>query len=233
LHTLRGVSFSDVPAAAIAAALPRLQTLHVNNADANFAVSAFYDELLPRLRSFRLVGAWPETSDTTMAADVVPLPLLEDLKWPDGDVHLSRGFMAARPSMLNISNATLVEWLKAADDADPGLLTATSPLVRVRTLTLRFEETDPVAATLARLLRAAPHLRQLTFNVDSRDRLRWVLSEGLSPVFAGLVHPRLRHVAIIGQRPPLDVSDGCGVRLREHHFPRLRRLTVAEEEHPV
>jgi hypothetical protein len=31
LHTLRGVSFADVPAAAIAAALPRLHTLHLNH----------------------------------------------------------------------------------------------------------------------------------------------------------------------------------------------------------
>jgi hypothetical protein len=233
LHTLRGVSLSGVPAAAVAAALPRLHTLHLQH-DGNavdFAVAAFYDELLPRLRSFHLEGAWPKANDEARLASVQPLPLLEDLTW-GCDVGIPRRLMGARPSTLDIVDAALVGWLRAAHGA-------ASPVTRVRALTLRFEDSPPDAATLARLLRAAPHLRRLTVSADNPDYVRWALEDeddfeftnSPEPPFAGLTHPRLRHFAISGDVP--DVPDGCGVRLRERFFPRLRRLTVDEEEYPV
>jgi hypothetical protein len=237
LHTLRGVSLCDVPAATIAAALPRLHTLHVHHAnsdDVDFPVAAFYHELLPRLRSFHLEGPWPDTRDETEATDVPALRLLEDLKWSSEEVRLPRQLMAARPSTLNISDVDLVEWLTAEDGASADSSTATLPLDRVRALTLRLEgETSPEAAFMAQLLRGAPHLRRLTFHTYGWAHLSWVLSDEFTSE-QGLVHPRLRHVAFTSECV-LDGSSpgGCGARLRQRHFPRLRRLTVAEEEYPV
>jgi hypothetical protein len=245
LHTLRGVSLSAVSATRIAAALPRLHTLHLNIIHGGeFPVAAFYDELLPRLRSFHLQGKWPKTSeDGTEMTDVplplLPLPLLEDLKWSGWDAPLPRQFMGARPSTLNISDVDLIELLEAGDhraSADSPI--ATSPLACVRALTLRLAGwTPPEAAVIARLLRAAPHLRQLTFYVMARAHAVWVLSGELTsePAFAGLVHPRLRHVAVMSMFLQADgpVSGVCGARLRERHFPRLRRLTMDDEEYPV
>jgi hypothetical protein len=72
LHTLRGVSLTTIPAAVIAAALPRLHTLHVNNEHGEFAVAAFYDELLPRLRSFGAQYGWPKTNEGTEVVHVPP-----------------------------------------------------------------------------------------------------------------------------------------------------------------
>jgi hypothetical protein len=233
LHTLRGVSLRDVPAAAIAAALPRLHTLHVDHDGdyVDFPVDEFYDELLPRLRSFHLEGAWPRTRDAPGMDDVRPLPLLDDLKWRGCDVPLPHPIMGARPSTLNIIDAALIEWMQAADGVGSDSPAVTSPISRVRALTFRQEDAPLDAATLAWLLRAAPHLRQLSFIVDNRDYVRWALSE--EPAFAGLAHPGLRHVAIISKQSPLEVSDGCGVRLRQRHFPRLRRFTIDDEEFPV
>jgi hypothetical protein len=56
--------FCVVPATAIAAALPRLHTLHVDLQDrgGKFPVAASYDELLPRLRSFHIDGRKREMS---------------------------------------------------------------------------------------------------------------------------------------------------------------------------
>jgi hypothetical protein len=130
LQTLRGMSLCDVPAAAIAAALPRLHTLH-HVGPVDFRVAVFYDELLPRLRSFGLEGSWPETDGTEMA-DIPPLPLLEDFTWPAERVETSlpRRFMGARPSTLKICNVALAGWLKAVDDANSGSPTVTSPCGR-------------------------------------------------------------------------------------------------------
>jgi hypothetical protein len=231
LHTLRGVSLNDVPVAAIAAALPRLHTLHLDHivSHVEFSVAAFYDELLPRLRSFHLEGKWPETSDETKVADVSPLSLLEDLKWFAWGLNkLPRPLMGARPSTLDTSSMAVADWLKAADGAGAGSPPVTSPVARVRALTLRL----PDAAFVARLLRAAPHLRQLTLDFCDPADLRWVLSD--VPACAGLAHSCLRHVVLVGlSHSPLDVPDGCGARLRQRHFPRLRRLTMDDEEYPV
>jgi hypothetical protein len=234
LHTLRGVSLCEVPAAAIAAALPRLHTLHLNNRHGEFPVAGFYDELLPRLRSFHLEGTWPQTDDEPEMADVVRLPLLEDLKWRSNwDINLPRRLMGARPSTLDSSLANLVAWLQAADRArSPDSPNVTSPLAHVRALTVGLGRTLPDAALLARLLRAAPHLQQLAFCVYVWEHALWVLSDEFTPE---LVHPRLQRVAVFGKNssPTGPVPSGCGVRLRQRHFPRLRRLTVYDEAYPV
>jgi hypothetical protein len=246
LHTLRGVSLDVVPATAIAAALPRLHTLHLDHRDrgGKSPVAAFYDELLPRLRSFRLEGSWPEPSDETETTDVVPLPLLEDLKWHTWDVvQLPHRLQGARPSTLEVTDEHLLAWLKAVDGASANLPTpVTSPLACVRALTLRLRCRPPQMACMPWLLREAPQLRQLTFDVFGCKHALWVLSDAATPkppftgpAFVGLAHPRLRHLALTSMTYPLDVSvpRGCGARLRQRHFPRLRRLTVQDEDYPV
>jgi hypothetical protein len=104
-------------------------------------------------------------------------------------------------------------------------------------LTLKLEDTPPETTFMARLLRAAPQLRQLTFEVLVRDHALWALSDESTPksAFAGLVHPKLRHIDVTSVYLPVHVhvSDGCGERLRHRHFPRLRRLTVNDAEYPV
>jgi hypothetical protein len=231
LHTLRGVSLPDIPAAAIAAALPRLHTLHLDHRfiAVEFPVAMFYDELLPRLRSFHLEGRWLETNDEMEEVNVPLLPLLEDLKWWSWTAKLPRQLMAARPSTLAISDVDLVEWLKVADGAGPESSPVTRPLVRLRALTLRLARRSP----MARLPRAVPHLWQLTLHVYEFEHARHVLSE--EPAFTGVIHPTLRRVAIttIHSSADLLVPDDYGVRLRQRHFPRLRRFTVKDEEYPV
>jgi hypothetical protein len=239
LHTLRGVSLCDVPPATIAAALPRLHTLHVRHemfrhrlGGANFAVDAFYDELLPRLRSFHfLEGPWPEASDDGEVP--MPLPLLEDFKWRAGEVNNlpHRRFMGARPSTLSICYRDLLEWLRGVDDALSHSPAATSPLTKVGALTVKLERTLPEKPFMARLLRAAPQLRQLT--IDS-EAVQWVLSGAFRPSGSLMppFHLQLRHLAVTSEDSPLDVPvpRDCGVRLRQRHFPRLRRLTVGDRE---
>jgi hypothetical protein len=237
LHTLRGVSLSDVPAATIAAALPRLHTLHLNNVHGDFPVDEFFDQLLPRLRSFGLEGKWPKMRDDTEMADAPPLPLLEDLIWHGRDVNLPRQFMGARPSTLDTYDGHLIEWLQATHSASADAPALMSPLARVRILIVRFGHKLQEATFGALLLRAAPHLRQLTVHTYVWAHVRWVLSDNF-PSQLNLVHPRLRHVAFTNECPPrvrqdVPVPNGCGVRLRQRHFPRLRRLTVDEEEYPV
>jgi hypothetical protein len=236
LHTLRGVSLRDVPAAAIAAALPRLHTLHLYHRfdDVEFSVDPFFDELLPRLRSFHFVGAWPEPSDDAeMAAAVPPLLLLEDFKWRGWGAKLPRRFMGARPSTLSVSDVDIAEWLNDASSESP---TGTSPLARLRALTLKFEGGLP-DGLVAWLLRSAPHLRQLTFDVGFPEDVHWVLARAFTPQRFVMrpFHLQLRQLAISSEDSPLDVlvPQGRGLRLRQRHFPRLRRLTVGEREYPV
>jgi hypothetical protein len=239
LHTLRGVSLSVVPAAAIAAALPRLHTLHLDHRDDRdeSELVGFFDELLPRLRSFRLEGLWPEPSDETEMVNVPALPLLEDLKWYSWRVPLPRQLMRARPSTLDVTDMDLVAWLEAADGATADSPTATSPLACVQALTLRRGMMPPEATSMARLLRLAPRLRQFTFDARRCQHALWVLSDAFTPEppFVGLVHPRLRHFVVINWERHVDVPvpRGCGARLRQRHFPRLRRLTVDDEDYPV
>jgi hypothetical protein len=142
--------------------------------------------------------------------------------------------MGARPSTLNACGGDLVEWLKVADSADADSAAVTPPLARVRVLTVTIGHVTPRTGFSARLLRAAPHLRRLTFCVFGWVLARCVLLRELTTGSAR--HPRLRHVAINGQYLRMDdvpPPDECGLRLRQHQFPRLRRLTVEDEEFPV
>jgi hypothetical protein len=248
LHTLRGVSLFKVPAATIAAALPRLHTLHLNHTDdiydrVGFPVAPFFNELLPRLRSFHLDGEWPKSND--QGTEMANVPLLEDLKWCSWEAcfgGVPRQLMGARPATLSASHETLVKWLKAADGVRADSSTVISPLACVRALTLKLEDMPPDAACMARLLRAAPQLRQLTIAVFYREHALVVFSDEFisEPAFTGLVHPRLRHVAFSDKEATcndyrtadMPVPFRCGIRLRRH-FPRLRRLTVGDEEYPV
>jgi hypothetical protein len=119
----------------------------------------------------------------------------------------------------------------------------------VRALTVRLEETPVEAASIARLLRAAPRLRNITFDVLCEyPSALWFLSDAFTaePVFAGRCHPQVRHVAVnfvgialigenIAREPapaPVPMSK-CGVRLRQSHFPHLRRFTANNEDYAV
>jgi hypothetical protein len=94
---------------------------------------------------------------------------------------------------------------------------------------------------MARLLRAAPQLRRLTFEMyfARYEDVHWILSGAFRPAGSFMVMPfhlQLRHLAVSSETLPVDdvpVPRGCGVRLRQRHFPRLRRLTVGDTEYPV
>jgi hypothetical protein len=141
--------------------------------------------------------------------------------------------MGARPLTLNASVIDLIVWLRAGR-LGPDSPLAVSPLAYVRALTIRLGFNPPETAVVARLMSEAPH---------GFEHALWVLSETFTPepAFAKVVHSRLRHVGITSKYYPQDlpvpvpvpVPDGCGMRLRQRHFPRLRRLTVDDEEHPV
>jgi hypothetical protein len=253
LHTLRGVSLVEVPAADIAAALPRLHTLHLNHRDrgddddddddddeqppVKFPVAPFFNELLPRLRSFHLTGAWPETTDDgtdgTKTAYLLPLPRLEDFKWQSGS-PIPRGFIGARPSTLDIDDQALNEWWKAVE-GDFG-----SPFARMRALTLLVGFKLPVFT--ARLLREAPQLRHLRLNLLECWHAGSILTDDplYKPIFMGLRHQKLRHLVVSGEfsqvlqiEADFTAPFDCGVELRQRHFPRLRRVTVDDDEYPV
>jgi hypothetical protein len=86
---------------------------------------------------------------------------------------------------------------------------------------------------MARLLRAAPHLRHLTFHTDDWRYVHWLLANEFHSE-SGLVHPRLRHVAFTSEHVPAHLMPRvCGDQLRQRNFPCLRRLTVDDEEYPV
>jgi hypothetical protein len=240
------VSFIDVPVAAIAAALPRLHTLHAGNDSRGpeFAAATFFDDLLPRLQSFHFVGWWPE--DEGEPRSLVPLPLLQDLLWLRYDrslfwnpMPLPRGFMGALPKALHGCLPAIVEWLTTVEATRRGSA-ADGPLAQVRDLWINVQTLEP--PELARVLRAAPQLRRLTLETKSQglradnDPL-WLIAGGpiSDPACAGLVHTRLRHLVLRCENDPRpnDVTPDCAFLLQQSHFPRLRRLTFNEREYPV
>jgi hypothetical protein len=221
-----------VSVAAIAAALPRLHTLHASNSRRNydFAVAEFFDDLLPRLRSFHFEGWWPEDERTAVSSSPPsppPLPRLRDLKWMGrddnqewGPIALPCGFMGAEPVSLHLC----LPWSATG-----------GPFARVRDLWLGVATLK--TPDLAWLLRAAPHLRRLTVKIFYRVRQDpfWLTATDpiTDPAFVGLVHPWLRHLnlAVSCEHAP-GVAD-CAFLLQQRHFPRLRRLTLNKEEYPV
>jgi hypothetical protein len=233
LHTLRGVDLGVVSVAAIAAALPRLHTFAAFISDdggppvPHTAVAGFFKDLVPRLRVLHYHGPWPPEEDHTPTVIVPqPLPLLQEMMFlctPASSVE--RGFIGAQPAMLQMPHAAIADMLLAAP------LMMYRPLARVCDLWLAPGAGggvgDPHTSDIARLLRAAPQLRN--FNGGSlQGGLDWLDN----PAFTGLVHPWLRSVRVhAGNLEP--ASAGCGVQLRRLHFPRLHQFIVNSAQHLV
>jgi hypothetical protein len=225
------VNFADVPVAAVAAALPRLHTLHAGNnrQGHNFAGEEFFDDLLPRLQSFHFYGCWPEgehESHTTTPPP--PLPRLHDVDWTRlwQPTALPRGFMGAQPSSLAADLLAIANWLTTFEATCP-VSPAKGPLARVRDLRVVGEP------DWMRLLHAAPQLRRLTVILDRDDEKPFWLTAGEPITDPAFVHARLRHLIVGNGPPPAHVAADCAVLLRQHHFPRLRRLTVNTREYAV
>jgi hypothetical protein len=240
LHTLRGVNLADIYFGAIARALPRLHTLDAftYGASPSSAAVGFFEDLLPRLRSFHFAGWWPERStsqtapttppNATAAAPLQDLPLLRELVldvWLDPDV--ARGFLGARPVLLRLPYTLFknVDCLLAASSAtDAETSPAAGFLSRVRNLAVFSSMNGPClsASGLARVLQTATELEALTVTRLEGDFLFDANPESCTE----LVHPRLRSIDV----ERLQVSDSIradGVAwLRRLCFPRLRRLTI-------
>jgi hypothetical protein len=244
LHTLRGVSFADVPVATIAATLPRLRTLHAENMRRghDFAVAEFFESLLPHLQSFHFNGWWPEDAHDAAPQSLVQLPSLQDFHWlhhDTGSMDLSpralpRGFMGAHPVSLNVFGPAIAEWLTTTESARPGWA-ANGPFTRVRDLSITVGTLE--APDLARLLRAAPQLRRLTIDIFYfvEDDPLWLIARApiSDPAFAGLVHRRLRHLVVSCDLDEEFDDGAAAVVLQQRHFPRLRMLTVNDQQYPV
>jgi hypothetical protein len=249
LHTLRGVDFSDVSVVAIAAALPRLHTLHAGNdrQGHDFGVAEFFHDLLPRLQSFHFDGWWSNCERHAVSPQqLLSLPRLRDLKWLGRDYQahtamaLPRGFIGAQPASLHGSLPVIAEWLTRVDATCPGSAAENGPLAQVRELWVGVATLRALYSDTARLLRAAPQLRLLTVDIcdegEEEDAV-WLSAAELitDPAFAGLVHPRLRHLAVgceYDARPDDGAAD-CAFVLQQRQFPRLRRLTLDEQDYPV
>jgi hypothetical protein len=216
LHTLRGVNLKIVTCAAIAAALPRLHTLDVFGYYVSSAsMVGFFEDLLPRLRSFHFIGTWPRHATAAPPQD---LPLLRELVLDSStvDPQVARGFMGAQPLLLRVPSVIAVCLSGASSnnttDAANGPPAATG-LSHVRNLTLL----SPInGLDAARVLRAAPQLRTFT-----AARIEFLLAspEG----FAGLVRPWLRSIDVGAW---YNIPADCVLRLRQLYFPRLQRLTI-------
>jgi hypothetical protein len=109
-------------------------------------------------------------------------------------------------------------------------MTAASPLARVRALTVAGEALTEEDMT--QYLRAAPQLREFTFNVC---RSRSYVPEFICAAKPGLMHSKLRSitVAVDGRLGDPDVPADCGVWLRHFNFPRLRQLVVYGETYSL
>jgi hypothetical protein len=221
LHTLDGVDLSVVPVEAIAASLPRLHSLDAvfrySPGDPPGALAGFFDVLLPRLRTFRFFGEWPSQARPEIRQPAT-LPQLQELQWIGHcSSGVALGFMGAQPALLRATPA-MVGFLN-----DVGLDEAAHrPLARLRELAL-VQGVAPDGGEVARLLRAAPHLR--TFAVDlvrSGDRTSAVTADA---AFVGLVHSRLRQLHLTRSHD-FPLPAGSAPRLRVLHFPRLRQMTV-------
>jgi hypothetical protein len=189
LHTLRGVDLGVVPAAAIAAALPRLHTLTAFiNASygppvTHIAVAGFFEDLAPRLRVLHYRGLWPEDDHAPAVIVPRPLPLLQELIFCcSSDSRVERGFFGAQPVMLHMPPAAAV--LMSGDSKY-------QPLARVRELCVALGGDIPGSSDVALLLRAAPQLRKFTVR-----RLQGGLDWPNDPAFTGLVHPWLRSIRV-------------------------------------
>jgi hypothetical protein len=140
--------------------------------------------------------------------------------------------MGAQPISLDTDLDMIIDWLTAVETAHPESA-AHGPLARVRDLRTRTQ----TASHLARLLRAAPQLRRVTVEIFKQpEDVSFWLTAGepiTDPAFAGMVHHQLRHLIVRNGPRPENVAADCAVVLRQRHFPRLRRVTVDEQDYPV
>jgi hypothetical protein len=181
LHTLRGVDLHRVPAAAIAAALPRLHTFAflLMTAIPGGNVNGLFEDLLPRLRVLEFHGRYP-----VAMVEPRPLPCLQELVWGCGSSKdvVTRGFAGAQPVKLHVPSDAVADWLSGAE-ADA--FCCCGPLALVRDLDLGNTSVAP--ADLTRLLLAAPELRKLRVSPH-------LMLTADDSAFAGLIHRRLRHL---------------------------------------
>jgi hypothetical protein len=234
LHTLRGVNLEVVTFAAIAAALPRLDTLDVFGyvSASPASVVGFFEDLLPRLRSFHFTGCWPrgeeltfQTTATASTSSLQELPALRELVlnlYSTVDFRIARKFMGARPVLLRLPYASLAnaDCLPVANSTSNAETSAAAAfLSRVRNLEL-LGPIDDGPSGLARVLRSAPQLRTFTAIRMEGD---FLLASSPPEGFAeGFIHPWLRSMDI--EAWDSVPADGIA-QLRQLYFPRLRRLT--------
>jgi hypothetical protein len=214
LHTLRGVDLHHVPAGAIAAALPRLQTLEADSEHSGplpvTAVAGFFECLLPRLRVFHFSGSWP-ADDPAIIEPPRPLPLLHELLWRCDD--FVSNFSNAQPMTVCAPFPTMIaHWLSPVTVYGQA---ARCPLACARHL--RLFSCLPKPAEMASVLRAAPELRTLDAGFLFRGGLDWAAD----PAFEGLIHPRLRSIGVTGV---CSLTDAQYDLLQQRHFPRLQEL---------
>jgi hypothetical protein len=240
LHTLHDVNLSAVSVAAMAAALPRLHTLTavITRAVPTGALTGFFEHLLPRLRVFHFSGMWPSSreADTTAGGFVAqPLPLLQELAWNSPTSHHAEAlkFIGAQPVTLDTSHEMIADWFVAADGDNitvAGAIGAGGPLACLRDLRVSGVGSSDTF-DMARMLRAAPHLRALAIGGFQGSPF-WHTLDGPDPHEMAPTHARVRsiviHSAVEETRPPrVDTV----ARLREgRHFPRLRELTVSSRQ---
>jgi hypothetical protein len=229
------VDLAQTPLASIAAALPRLHTLGVNGsygAESPAAVAGFFEDLLPRLRTFHFDGKWP-LEQTTMVAASAPLPLLQELELKDASPHpdIARMFMGARPVVLRVSFGMLSHWPTAADEAGffAGTTCSDSPITCARLLSITIG--PPTSSEVARILRAAPQLRHFIIN-GIRD-LTWLTSFELPTCapFVGLVHRNVRRIELPYMGGAPATTGTAFSLLRASHFPRLQRIRIGQDLH--
>jgi hypothetical protein len=259
LHTLHGVNFTQVPASAIAAALPRLHTLTTDVAypdtDPDVSrplpiacIAGFYQDLLPRLRVFKFVGAWPseQSHASTDGATPQALPLLQELSWATWQ-PAPKAFMGGQPLRLEVSRKMVASWIEEAERASSvaiaGAIAFQSPLARVRQLRITSPQYSTSgqrrtgAVDMARLLRAAPQLRSISTQEWPDDDMYWCkLTAPADPAFAALVHPWLRSIEVrdrgyVSRHSGATVAPDVAQQLRWGHFPRLRSLKLKGVEY--
>jgi hypothetical protein len=244
LHTLRGVDLGEVSFAAIAAALPKLHTLKAAGyCDDPAHAAAFFTDLLPRLQMFHFEGNWPEAQQAeppaTITPNVAPLPLLKDLLWAAASDIAPREFLGAQPTVLHAPYALISQcWSGGgAADASADFLARVNDLLITPALI-----DDPLVLTdVARMLRAAPHMKRFHAVHCVQGDASWLAPTATShPAFEGLVHPRLRKFGIVtrgreaAKRTSENTpSDGWAAHLRRRHFPRLRELAVGKSAYFV
>jgi hypothetical protein len=245
LHTLRGVDLTQVTVASIAAGLPRLHTLDVftpdNSVPRDFffsgaAVNGFFDLLLPRLRAFQFHGRWPRV-DEEMTLTPQPLPRLEQLSWWErSNRHpVTALFFGAQPASLRMRVDALDDLFAAIDSAadSAGVPTIVGTFwARLREVSVDLSRLAP--GDVARVLRAAPQLRQFTAEVQQREEPFWLASaEVTDPALTGLTHTRLRHLvvnAVTASRKSSLAGVDCAVSLRRRHFPQLQQLVLDRKD---